>query len=354
VAVEAKVERVRVEIGDVQHQQRAGRVGEPGEKLGLVELVLRPIEERRDVLESERHAQHAPCMNHVVAQHRERGLGPRHGQEVAGRAAAGADEGDVIAHADGPRPFGDAAETIEAALIDPLRAAERQADRVDDDLDTSFTQSPERSGQRSPRVDVLGQDPQAVDVGRHGDPQTRPGCHSVDCGHDGQRKGGKAFQQRVEACLEPGAAFAFDVQIPDLIWLERDPNKRWARTRYTDPHTRRAMIYSTNHDWDVEARISYIRLFYEPADGKGATKIVKLAQRKYFPSHLAALVTRAGFRMIARYADWGWQPLVLIGDDAPPVDGRVPESQVLVVIPDEKITISDEDLARGRSPTRKK
>jgi len=160
--------------------------------------------------------------------------------------------------------------------------------------------------------------------------------------------------RRVRACLEPGAAFAFDVQIPDLIWLERDPNKRWARTRYTDPHTRRAMIYSTNHDWDVEARISYIRLFYEPADGKGATKIVKLAQRKYFPSHLAALVTRAGFRMIARYADWGWQPLVLIGDDAPPVDGRVPESQVLVVIPDEKITISDEDLARGRSPTRKK
>jgi len=158
----------------------------------------------------------------------------------------------------------------------------------------------------------------------------------------------------VRAHLAPGGAFAFDVQIPDMIWLTRDPEKRWARTRYTDPRTKRAMIYSTNHDYDPVGQIALIRLYYEPADGKGPTKIVKLSQRKFFPAELEALVAHAGFRMAERYADFGWHPLALIGDDAPPVDGKVPESQVLVVIPDERIAFSDEDLRPGRSSTRKK
>jgi SAM-dependent methyltransferase len=160
--------------------------------------------------------------------------------------------------------------------------------------------------------------------------------------------------RRVRRHLEPGGAFAFDVQLPDLGWLLRDPNKRWARTKFTDPVTRRKMIYSTNHDYDAIGQIALIRLYYEPADGKEPTKVVKLSQRKFFPAELEALVAHAGFRVEARYADFKWQPLYLIGDDAPPVDGKVPESQVVVAIPDEKITFSDEDLGRTRSPSRKK
>ncbi len=161
-----------------------------------------------------------------------------------------------------------------------------------------------------------------------------------------------ACLRRVRAHLAKGGAFAFDVQLPDMIWLMRDPEKRWARTRFTDPTTKRQMIYSTNHDYDPISQIALIRLYYEPADGKGPTKIVKLSQRKFFPAELEALVAHAGFRVVERYGDFAWRPLMLIGDDAPPVDGRVPESQVLVVVPDEKITFSDEDLASKRSPTR--
>lgn len=75
-----------------------------------------------------------------------------------------------------------------------------------------------------------------------------------------------ACLQRIAAHLAPGGAFAFDVQLPDLGWLQRDPSKRWAKTRFTDPTTGRAMYYSTNHDYDPISQIALIRLYYEPAD----------------------------------------------------------------------------------------
>lgn len=131
-----------------------------------------------------------------------------------------------------------------------------------------------------------------------------------------------ACLRRVAAHLAPGGAFAFDVQLPDLEWLTRDPTKRWARTRFTDPTTGRAMLYSTNHDYDPISQIVVIRLYYEPVDGKGPTKIVKLTQRKFFPAELEALVAHAGYRVTARYGDFFWGELTAGA-----------ESQVLVCEP---------------------
>ncbi|MDQ3339851.1 MAG: methyltransferase domain-containing protein [Myxococcota bacterium] len=119
--------------------------------------------------------------------------------------------------------------------------------------------------------------------------------------------------------LEPGGIFAFDVQLPDLAWLIRDPAKRWAKTRFTDPTTKRAMFYSTNHDYDPISQIAVIRLYYDPVDGKGGGHVVQLTQRKFFPAELEALVAHAGFRVLERYGDFSFGPL----------DGRA-ESQVLI------------------------
>jgi SAM-dependent methyltransferase len=139
----------------------------------------------------------------------------------------------------------------------------------------------------------------------------------------------------VDACLrcvathlEPGGIFVFDVQLPDLLWLSRDPSKRWAKTRFTHPTTRRAMFYSTNHEYDPISQIAVIRLYYAPAEGKdvGGPKerlagghVVQLTQRKFFPAELEALVAHGGFRVLERYGDFSFGPL----------DGRA-ESQVLV------------------------
>jgi SAM-dependent methyltransferase len=130
---------------------------------------------------------------------------------------------------------------------------------------------------------------------------------------------------RVAAHLAPGGVLAFDVQLPDLAWLIRDPRKRWAKTRFTDPTTKRAWFYSTNHDYDAIAQIANIRLFYDPVDGVGPSRVVKLSQRKFFPAELEALVAHAGFQVIERCGDFARRPL----------DDRA-ESQVLIAIPRRK------------------
>jgi SAM-dependent methyltransferase len=128
---------------------------------------------------------------------------------------------------------------------------------------------------------------------------------------------------RVLDHLTDDGVFAFDVQNPDLAWLIRDPEKRWAKTRFTDPTTGRAMLYSTNHDYDPISQIAVIRLYYEPADGRpGPTRIVRLSQRKWFPAELEALVSHAGFRVFERHGDFFSAPL----------EGAS-ESQVLVCRP---------------------
>jgi SAM-dependent methyltransferase len=134
-----------------------------------------------------------------------------------------------------------------------------------------------------------------------------------------------AFLGCARAALAPGGVLAFDVQLPDLAWLIRDPNKRWARTKFTDPTTGRAMIYSTSHDYDPVGQIAMIRLYYDPADGRGPSRVVMLSQRKFFPAELEALVAHAGYRVDARYGDFAWQPL-----------SAAAESQVIVASLDPK------------------
>lgn len=127
-----------------------------------------------------------------------------------------------------------------------------------------------------------------------------------------------AFLSRVAAHLTPDGMLAFDVQMPDLKWLSRDPDRRWARTRFTHPTTGKQVVYSTNHDYDPVTQIALIRIYYEPVEG-GPARVVKLSQRKFFPAELEALLAASGFRLVERYGDF----------DGAELDGTA-MSQVLV------------------------
>jgi SAM-dependent methyltransferase len=116
-----------------------------------------------------------------------------------------------------------------------------------------------------------------------------------------------ACLQVVRRHLAPGGVFAFDVQLPDPGWLARDPDRRWARTRFTHPTTGRRVWYSTSHDYDPVSQIALIRLYYQPEDG-GPEEVVLLSQRKYFPAELEALVAFSGFRVEER-TDFHGAPL---------------------------------------------
>lgn len=117
-----------------------------------------------------------------------------------------------------------------------------------------------------------------------------------------------AFLTRVTEHLEPKGYLAFDVQMPDLSWLGRDPERRWAKTSFTHPTTGAKLLYSTNHDYDPVTQIALIRVYYDPVGG-GTPEIVKLSQRKYFPAELEALLAASGFRLVERYGDFEGAPL---------------------------------------------
>jgi SAM-dependent methyltransferase len=135
-----------------------------------------------------------------------------------------------------------------------------------------------------------------------------------------------AFLAAVRRRLAPGGALVFDVQLPDLAWLQRDPTRRWARTKFTHPRTGEKLWYSTNHDYDPVSQIALIRIYYDPVDGDdGDGRVVQLSQRKYFPAELEALLAASGFRVEERWGDFAGAPL-----------GPAAESQVVLARPSTK------------------
>ena len=112
--------------------------------------------------------------------------------------------------------------------------------------------------------------------------------------------------------LLPGGRFAFDVLNPDLGWLTRDSNRRWARTRFKHPVTGRAYYYSTNQSYDPATQIAWIRIYYDEADlPEGAiarSRVVPLAHRQFFPEELLALLDHHGFTVERRDGDFDGEP----------------------------------------------
>ncbi len=125
-------------------------------------------------------------------------------------------------------------------------------------------------------------------------------------------------REEIESCLRcvrehltPDGLFAFDVQLPQLAWLIKDPKKRWARTKFRHPVTKQQLAYSTNHVYDAATQIAMIRLYYQPL-GDGPIKktvVVKLSQRKFFPAELQSLLHYTGFEVIRHNGDFGGDKL---------------------------------------------
>jgi len=115
----------------------------------------------------------------------------------------------------------------------------------------------------------------------------------------------EAFLDGVRRHLRPGGWFVFDLLMPDLRWLSRDPTKRWARTRFRDPTTGIPMVYSTNHWFDEARQICFMRIYYEPLVA-GACKphTVELTHRYFFPEELRALLHYNGFTVEKHFRDF--------------------------------------------------
>jgi SAM-dependent methyltransferase len=117
------------------------------------------------------------------------------------------------------------------------------------------------------------------------------------------------FLAVVRAHLAPGGLFAFDVLNPDLGWLSRDPHRRWSRTRFRHPITRRWMVYSTSVTYDAALQIAFMRIYYQPEIG-GRERVVRLVHRQFFPLELEALLHYNGFSIDAHEGGFDGESLV--------------------------------------------
>jgi SAM-dependent methyltransferase len=111
--------------------------------------------------------------------------------------------------------------------------------------------------------------------------------------------------ERVRALLAPGGRLVLDVLNPDLRWLARDPNKRWARTTFRHPRTKEKWVYTTNQTYDPVTQIAFMRIYYEHGD---RTTVVRLCHRQFFPAELEALLAYGGFRIEKRFGGFLGEP----------------------------------------------
>jgi SAM-dependent methyltransferase len=117
------------------------------------------------------------------------------------------------------------------------------------------------------------------------------------------------FLAAVKRHLRKDGLFVFDVMNPDLRWLSRDPDKRWARTRFRHPTTGERMIYTTNLVWDGPLQIAFMRIYYAKDKARAREQVVQLTHRYFFPLELEALLHYNGFRIERHDGDFDGQPL---------------------------------------------
>jgi SAM-dependent methyltransferase len=122
-----------------------------------------------------------------------------------------------------------------------------------------------------------------------------------------------AFFASAARSLAPGGWLAFDVLPPDPDWLERDSQRRWARTTFRHPTTGQRLVYTANHSYDRRSRVLHMRLYYQPVDERGRPsgpeRLVRLSHRQLAPAEVRSLLARAGFRLLAGFSGWDGRPL---------------------------------------------
>lgn len=113
--------------------------------------------------------------------------------------------------------------------------------------------------------------------------------------------------------LRPGGCFALDVLLPDLEWLQWDPDVRHAVTDFRHPRTGQRMIYSTNHRYDPDSQVCHIRIYYDERSAHPGGQLhpevepvetVHLAHRQIYPEELRMLAGVAGFEIELHSGDF--------------------------------------------------
>lgn len=159
-----------------------------------------------------------------------------------------------------------------------------------------------------------------------------------------------AFLRAARRALRPDGLLAFDLLPPSTVWLARDPERRWARTRFRHPATGQHLEYSTNHRYDPVRRVLHMRLYYQRLDGGGRPDgpevVRRLAHKQLFPSEINRLLRAAGFVPRSLFGDFQGRLL------ASPTSSAGSETQHVYVAARRSVGIERGPRRRRVSPRR--
>jgi SAM-dependent methyltransferase len=126
-----------------------------------------------------------------------------------------------------------------------------------------------------------------------------------------------AMLARVRAALIPGGWLAFDVFAPDPTFLARvvaaGPERRWHRTLFRHPTSRRREVYTATYAFDARRRALLTTFHYQPVDAlgrrRGPERHARLCHRQLSPTEVAVFLTRAGLERLQSWGDFQGTPL---------------------------------------------
>jgi len=102
--------------------------------------------------------------------------------------------------------------------------------------------------------------------------------------------------------LVPSGALAFDVFVPSVRFLAREPNQRHLVGRFMHDELGELILEETT-DYDAVSQVSRATWFWSTPD-RPDIFVIPLHMRLLFPQELPLLVEMGGLRLLARYGDF--------------------------------------------------
>jgi SAM-dependent methyltransferase len=113
--------------------------------------------------------------------------------------------------------------------------------------------------------------------------------------------------------LTPTGRFIFDVRVPHLVELARDPGREYVGRPFIHPSLGRLARYTETFSYDPVKQVQHVTMRMLPQGARRPVEVL-LTQRQIFPAELRALLRLGGLRLQARYGDFSGRPLA--PDDA--------------------------------------
>ena len=104
--------------------------------------------------------------------------------------------------------------------------------------------------------------------------------------------------------LRRGGRFAFDVTMPDLKELSRNPDRIYRGGTLKNPSDDRRYRYAENFRYDPVRQIQWVTMSFQPVDDLQDLTITPLAHRQLFPAELETLLWYNGFAIESRAGDF--------------------------------------------------